>query len=234
MDTLYLGDVMRLGKSFCYCKVLFIFFVALCAEMPMAQAGWLDFLNPRVSHKDNPLKTLRAPFADEDAVIDELDPSGNTELAVPLDRRHRPNGEITKWVQEIVPAMLTYNASRYEREYVNKITSFSKVGAEEYVAFLQNKSIVKTLKTGRYNVSGIIGDYPVIINEGAVDGRYRWLYQIQVMVTYFENSLKGYSHEKGGDAITQNFILTMQIGRAKGAGNEHGLVIETWGIKNAE
>lgn len=225
---------MRLEKNFCYCKFLLIFFVALCVGMPVARAGWLDFLSPQKIHKYNPLETLRAPFADENAVLDELDPSGNTELAVPLEKRHRPNSEITKWVREVVPMLLTYSAGDYEHEYVKKIANFSKVGAEEYVSFLQNKSIVKTLKTGRYNVSGIIKGYPVIINEDAVDGRYRWLYQVHVMVTYFDNSLKGYSYEKGGDAITQDFILTMQIGRVKGAGNKHGLDIETWDIKKAK
>lgn len=197
-----------------------------------AQAGLLDFLNFGAKSRNDPAVTLKAPFANEDAVLGELDPTGNAELAISLEQRHRPNNEITKWVQEIVPLLLTYNGQEYEQEYADRIVNFSKIGAQEYVDFLRNKNIVKTLKTGRYNVSGIIADYPVVINEGAVDGRYRWLYQVSVMVTYFDSALKGYSAGGGEDSITQEFVLTAQLGRVRGANNAHGLLIETWGVKD--
>jgi hypothetical protein len=130
--------------------------------------------------------------------------------------------------------MLSYDADSYEQEYARKIKNFSKVGAEEYIAFLQKRSIVKTLKTGQYNVSGIVEDYPIIINEGAVDGRYHWLYQVSVLVTYFDADLKRYSKKKNQEVITQRFILTLQLGRVRGADNDHGLLIETWDVKKAD
>ncbi len=216
-------------------NMLFLVPVALLITgVPMAQAGWFDFLNPRKDVAAHPAVTLMAPFADEDAVIMELDPTGNTELAVPLEQRHRPNTEIARWVQMIVPTVLSYNSENYEQEYSEKIKSFSKVGAKEYVAFLQNKNIVKTLKTGRYKVSGIVQGYPIVINEGAVNGRYRWLFQVNILVTYLDNRMTKYSRAKEGDAITQEFILTLQLGRVRGVDNDHGLLIETWNVKDAE
>ena len=218
-------------------RYVFCFMVGLIllAGVPVARAGWLDFLDPRVKEEGpDPKRTLMAPFADQDAVLDELDPTGNKELAQPLDQRHRPNTVIAQWVQMIVPALVTYNSGDYEQEYAEKIKSFSKVGAEEYVAFLQSKSIIKTLKTGRYNVSGIVQDYPIVINEGPVDGRYRWLMQVNVLVTYLDGNMTRYSRAQEGDTITQEFVLTMQLGRVRGADNEHGLLIETWNVKDAE
>ena len=217
----------------------YVFFLVLglvfIAGMPVAQAGWLDFLNPRAKPKTpSPTITLVAPFADQDAVKDELDPTGNAGLATPLDQRHRPNMEVSKWVQKIVPLLLTYQSGSYELEYADKVKNFSKVGAEEYVAFLHGKNIVETLKTGRYNVSGIVQNYPVIVNEGPVDGRYRWLFQVDVLVTYLDNSMTRYSNSKEDDIITQEFVLTTQFGRVRGVDNEHGLLIETWNIKEAE
>ena len=215
-------------------KVLYTLFLMLgiISFTPEANAGWLDFLFPQTETGPDPSETLRAPFADEDAVIEDLDHKGNPEKAIPLHLRHRPNTVITKWVQNTIPFMLTYKAATYEKEYGQKVTNLNKVGAEEYVKFLQGKNILKTLKTGRYNVTGIIQDYPVIVNEGAVDGHYRWLYKVNVLITYFDSNLKQYTREKEGDTITQEFEITMQIGRAKGVDNEHGILIETWDVKS--
>jgi len=218
-----------------YLSFLVLVFFLVCGSAEAQAAGWFDFLNPKVKQEGpDPAKTLIAPFADQDAVVDELDPTGNRDLAVPLNQRHRPNTEISKWVLEIVPTVLTYNSNGYEKEYAQNVKNFSKVGTKEYVEFLQKKNIVKTLKTRRYNVASIVEGYPVVINEGAVDGRYRWLYQVDVMVTYFDNSMKRYSLDKEDKSVTQKFVLTMQLGRVRGVDNEHGLLIETWNVKGTE
>lgn len=222
------------SKRYVFFFVLGLF---LITGVPMAQAGWFDFLDFRKSNKDKvlePSRTLVAPFADQDAVIEVLDPTGNAELAVPIDQRHRPNVEISRWVQQIVPTVLTYSSDSYEEEYAEKIKNFSKVGAQEFVKFLQKRNIVKTLRTGRYNVSGIVQGYPIIINEGPVDGRYRWLLQVEVLVTYIDNRVRKISRAKEGDMISQEFVLTMQLGRVRGVDNMHGVLIETWDVKSAE
>ncbi|MFP4097867.1 MAG: DotI/IcmL family type IV secretion protein [Alphaproteobacteria bacterium] len=224
---------MQVMRSFCFYRILFVVGIFLFAGMPVAHASWLDFFFPPSEKKEpHPSITLKAPFANDDVVFDELDPTGNAELAVPLEERHRPNPEITRWVKEVIPSMLSYSAAGYEEDYVRKIRNFSKVGAEEYVSFLQSYNVVRTLKTGRYDVAGIINDYPIIVNEGAVDGRYRWLYQLRVMLSYFDNNIDVLA---GGEReiINQEFTLTVQFGRVKGAENEHGLLIETWDAQKA-
>lgn len=213
-----------------------VLMLTLFAGIHVAQADWLEFfsfLAPRVEKniEPNPALTLMAPFADQDAVLDIVDPTGNKELAVPLEERHRPNTEISRWVQINVPSLMAFHADKYRHEYEEKIKFFSKVGAEEYVSFLRNNNIIKTLQTGRYDVAAIVDGYPVIINEGAVDGRYRWLYQVNVMLTFMDKKMTRYSRSKKGDTITKNFVLTTQLGRVRGADNEHGVLIETWGVK---
>ncbi len=214
-------------------KVLFALFLILgvVSFSPVSNAGWFDFLFPQTEVGPDPSETLVAPFADEDAVIEDLDSQGNPEKAIPLHLRHRPNSVITQWIRNTVPVLLTYKSDVYKKEYAQKVGSFTKVGAEEYVRFMQKNNILKTLQTGRYNVTGIIQDYPVIVNEGAVDGRYRWLYTVDVLITYFDSKLKNYTRDNESDAITQEYTITMQVGRNKGVGNEHGILIETWDVK---
>ncbi len=225
---------MKNKKSYVFLLVLGAFLVA---SVPMAQAGWFDFLNPKSKPANtdrilSPAETLIAPFANPDAVLTELDPTKNAELAVPLEQRHRPNTEIARWTQQVVPTVLTFSSDNYEEEYKEKIKYFSEVGKKEFVKFLQDKNVIKTLRTGRYNVSGIVQGYPVIINEGAVDGRYRWLIQVEVLVTYIDNRVTKISRAKEGDMISQEYVLTMQFGRVRGVDNAHGLLIETWNVKS--
>ncbi len=214
-------------------KVLFSLFLILgvVSFAPVSNAGWFDFLFPQTELGPDPSETLVAPFADEDAVIEDLDSQGNPEKAIPLNLRHRPNNVITQWIRNTVPVLLTYKSNAYQKEYAQKAANFTKVGSDEYIRFMQEKNILRTLKTGRYNVTGIIQDYPVIVNEGAVDGRYRWLYTVDVLITYFDSNLKNYTRDNEDDAITQEYTVTMQVGRNKGVSNEHGILIETWDVK---
>ncbi len=199
---------------------------------PSAKANeFFDFFFPSAPKGPNPAVTLKAPFANEDAVIEEMDASGNASNQTPLHLRHRTNDIITMWVQTLIPDMISYKAQDYNRQYVDKSKGFDKAGLAEYVKFLNERNFVKTLKTGRYDIAGFIKDYPVLLNEGAVDGSYRWLYQVNIMVTYIESGVKNYAEIKDGEAVSQEFVLTFQIGRSREAANEHGLLIESWSVK---
>ena len=206
-----------------------VIFSFAMSSVPAQAEGWLDFLFPPKDSGPLPAETLRAPFADEDAVIVDLEASEHRANATPLHMRHRTNKVITQWVQGIIPAMLSYKSASYENEYREKITNFSKVGSEEYGAFLHSSNFLTTLKTGRYDIAGFVQDYPVIVNEGVTDGRYKWLYETNVMVTFFDSNVKGYQKDESQDnTITKEYTITLQLGRFRAADNEHGLLIETW------
>lgn len=212
-----------------YCLIMLLAVVAGLLYVPSAEAGWFrDFLFPVSSNQPNPAETLKAPFANNDAVIEELDTTGRAENRTPLHLRHRTNDIITRWVQHNIPNMLSYEAVRYNEQYNEKVKNFSKVGAEEYVKFLQSSNFLTTLKTGSYDIVGFIKDYPVILNERAIDNRYRWLYQLNVMVTYIASGVSNYSNVKDSEYISKEYVVNLQLGRDRNVDNEHGVLIETW------
>lgn len=215
-------------------KVLFLIFCvcALILRVSPVYAGWLDFLFPEIQQGPSPAQTLKAPFADEDAVIEDMDMSGHAANITPLHLRHRTNTIITRWVQQNIPNMLSYKADTYKGVYADNAKAFNKVGLGEYLAFLQDKNFLTTLDTGRYDIAGFIKDYPVLLNEGAVDGSYRWLYQTNVMVTYIEAGVTDYNELDSSSAITQEFVVNLQLGRHKNVENDHGILIETWSVRS--
>lgn len=203
--------------------VLALVLCLLTMPVVSAHAGLLDFFFPKTKHEPDPAKTLRAPFANEDAVIDDFNAKG--ESVTPMHLRHRPGDVIIQWAQTMIPVLLTYEASDYNNEYHEKIQQLSKIGAKEYTAFLHQENFITTLKTGRYKITGFITDYPIVLSEGALDGYYRWAIQTNIMVTFMDADPRN----KNAEQITKEYTLTFQVGRSDQAvSNEHGVVIETW------
>lgn len=209
---------------------LFVCFFMLIA-VPQVQAGLLDFLFPTPEEEGpNPAETLRAPFADDDAVIEDFEDIENPENSLPLPQKHRTNNVMAQWLQIALPDLVSYKAQGYERQYAEKVKSFSKSGAEAYVKFLHDQNYITTLKTGRYDISGFVKGYPIVVNEGVVDGRYQWAFQTDIMVTFLEQGMNEYNKESG-DFITQEYVVTFHVGRVKGVKNDHGVLIETWNVQ---
>lgn len=210
---------------------LFVLSVVTVLAAPKPAHAFFDFLFPAPSTEPDPSETLRAPFASEDDVIFDMDSGGNELAITPLDERHRTNRVITNWLQEFLPTLLTFSSENYQRSIREALINFTAVGGEEYRTFLEQTNIIKTLQTGRYSVTGVINDFPVVMNEGAIDGRYRWLYQTGVMITFYDQNIETARPNSEREAITLEYTLTFQVGRYRESPNEHGLYIESWGFK---
>jgi len=218
---------MRLRVSF---LIMFFMFATVAPQSAQAFSIW-EFLFPTLKKEGaKPEQTLRAPFANEDAVIEDLDSDGNASEFIDLNTRHRTNLVMTRWIEQVVPKFVTYEGETYRDEFQKNITQFNAIGAKEYLTFLQDQNIIKTLQTGRYQVAGFVSNYPVIINEGPVSGHYRWLYQMDIMLTFLDGGADVYKNNNANDSISREYTLNMQIGRAEGADNEHGVLVETWSV----
>ena len=227
------------NKSFSF-VICFAVFTICMAPQP-AHANWWEFFFPSLKEDEgpDPSETLQAPFADPDAVVLAPAENGVIKKETPIHIRHRPSADIADWVQQIVPDLMSYSASDYKGQYAVKSQLLDETAQQEYVKFLKNKNYLKTLKTGKYDIRAFVAEIPLLMNEGAVEGRYRWLYKAKVMVTYIEAGLTDYPDED--DVITQTMYVTVQVGRIEGLEgktnedgevlNEHGVLIESFNAK---
>lgn len=211
-----------------YFRVLAIAIVLCVAQPAPSQAGLLDLLFPTTKRDGpDPAKTLRAPFANDDVVIDavDIDAAGS-----PLHTRHRTNQVMTFWVRDAVSSLLSYGASDYNAQFRDKSDYLSGDARLEYIAFMRDEGYVNALQTGRFNITGVLQAEPILVNEGAVDNRYRWLYQGDVLVTFLPREAEGYDSVSANDTVSKTYTLTFQVGRSTEAQNEHGIFIETWAV----
>jgi len=217
-------------RTFILFSVLSAIFSFSHVSTAYAENSWWEFFFPHLRNQGpNPAETLKAPFADQDTILDgtsiEERMAGN---ASPLHVRHRLNADIAKWVEAELSNLMSYDSKTYKADYEKKAKSFDKKGLQEYVNFLQDNKIVSSLKSGSYNVRSIVSDIPVLLNQGAIADRYRWLYRAKVMVSFIPLGMGTYSKGKIGKVINKEVIIDLHIGRVESAKNEHGILIEGW------
>lgn len=188
-----------------------------------AQAGILEFFFGKMKDEGpDPMQTGVAPFAYDPSKPAEI-LEGLPESAVPSHLPHRSPAHLAEWITTVSSEILTFEKSDYREEIKLRKNYFDSSGLREYVAFLQERNIIKILEDGTFHVRSFVEEQPLLLNEGVVDGRYRWLYEVPVMVSYMNKGMKTY---KKADAVNQRIILKIQIGRSADASGVDGLKIE--------
>lgn len=203
---------------------------SLLVYAPVAQAGLMEFFFPSLKEvQPDPSETLQAPFADETLQAErDIEKGHLPENAIDLDKPHRDNASIRDWVVTAVSEAMMFESADSQADLAAHKASFDASGWKEYNAFLEEKGITKVLQTKRFQVRSFVEDVPLILNEGAVGGSYRWLFEVPVMVSYLERDLQSY---KNVEPVNQHMVVTVQVGRKKDAGNAEGILIEHWAGK---
>ena len=76
-------------------------------------------------------------------------------------------------------------------------------------------------------LNSYVKERPLLLNEGSVSERYRWLYELEIMMTYLPQATYNYEEAK---PINRDVKLRVQVGRIEGTPDEEGLVIESMNI----
>lgn len=219
-------------KIICISALLFIANVLLSstvmAKKPFLE-GMFPFLYDRGDDEVIRGNMMKAPFAHSDVKIDESI-KGLPQNAIPLDQPHRSDHHITSWVITSVSQALTFHDVDYQKELDRSVEKFfTTEAAEQYKSFLSDAKITEVLSGKRYRINSFTQGKPILINEGALKNRYRWLYEVPVMVSYMDRIDFDYREK---NAINQKYTLQIQIGRSKeGGGDGEGIAIESWAKK---
>lgn len=216
-----------------------IFSLAVTAAPP-AQAGWLEFFFPSLRKKEyDPTYTMQAPFAMDDETRNKMQAEQQSPGAVrpaqpkhimpenntPLNQPHRDNKEISAWLTNVLSDAMTFDKPDYNALIKIDEQYFTEGGKAQYKQFLASTSMMKILDSGKYDVRSFVQGEPLLLNEGAVNGSYRWLYEVPMMMSYVERGAKSY---KNLEPVNQQVILTVQVGRVSGVMEGTAILIERW------
>jgi hypothetical protein len=188
--------------------------------------GWLTFLFPTLARAEkDPSDTLEAPFADSARSVGPARP-GLPENKIALNLPHRNVDQVADWVVMAVSESLTYAVADTEKTYNQNLRHFDDASRAQYIEFMGTSGILSVLHSKKYYLRSFAQEKPLLLNEGVVDGRYRWLFEVPLMISYMDRTAKGYK-----DAplpLNQKATITVQVGRTNNEMPGKDLVIERW------
>ena len=192
-----------------------------------AMFGWMD---PPDTTPD-PAQTLEAPFAYKGGAAENTDVQIERSSAnpVPLKHAHTNEAEIGKWLMMAISETMSFQVGKDENILEKNSKFFAPSGQQQLEAFLKANNIQKVMESGRYNIRSFVRENPLLLNSGTADNRFRWLYEVPVMVSYMD--AKNFDY-KEHDPVNQHMVLTIQVGRVVEADNEFDVLIETWSGKS--
>ena len=139
----------------------------------------------------------------------------------PLDEASIPEAELNTWMIQSVMETLSFGYHDYQRRLQDSTKYFTKPGWTSFASMLQEMRLIEEIEKKQLVVSGEPLGAPVLVQEGIVNGRYRWVIDIN-----FRVSLQGKSV---GTARPLRLRLTIE--RVPILENVKGIAIERWSVR---
>ena len=203
---------------------------ALFANAPAAHAGIFEFLFPSLKEEEyDPTKEMVAEFAAGKGAEDKEQLEQLPVDAIPLVNPHMLNPEVGEWVMNVAVEAMNFDAATTVEGLDANTGLFDATAKQQYLTFLSENNIQRAMTDGRFNIRSYANNTPLLLNEGVVNERYRWLYRVPVVVTYMDKDMTTYKQKQA--ALIQQATLNVQIGRVISPDHADGLQVEQWSGK---
>ena len=155
-------------------------------------------------------------------VVDEMAPKMST-----LEEPHRSNAQVGIWLSLAISNIINFQPDSYD-QHVRDIAKIADDRARtEFHSFIVNSNTLDTLTKNNYQLRGNTEGDALLLNKGAIDGRYRWLFEVPVLITFLPADAKSY---KDTEHLSQHVLVTAQVGRTPYGVNEDELIVESFSI----
>lgn len=181
----------------------------------------------------DPTGTLVAPFADTTAK-----PAGPGERNImrlstttaPLDQPHRSSGDLGDWLSQAMSETLSFNASNYTDNMKLLAKGMSPEALTQYNQWVTSSGILAKLQSDNSQLNGSVEEKPFLVNEGPVEGRYRWLFEVPVLISFLPKGTTAL--DKQPSSSDRKLIMTIQIGRVAESQLPDHVMIESWSVQD--
>ena len=155
-------------------------------------------------------------------VADESTPEKST-----LENPHRSNAQVGEWLALAVSDIINFQPDTYD-QHVRDITKIADERARtEFHSFITNSNTLDTLTKNNYQLRANTEGDALLLNKGVIDGSYRWLFEVPVLITFLPADAKSY---KDTEHLSQHVLVTAQVGRAPYGFNADELVVESFAV----
>lgn len=143
------------------------------------------------------------------------DTEGRIREIVALDRPVESLPVISAWVANAVSQSLTFSFANYRQEFAAARQHFTPEGWAEFERALLDSGLLRIVRENMYVATAVPTSAPVLSQQGLMNGRYAWRFQIPMVVSY----------ESAAQRMGQNLMVTVTVVRVPETDNPRGLGI---------
>jgi intracellular multiplication protein IcmL len=103
---------------------------------------------------------------------------------VALDEPNLNDAALVSWVARASSDVMTFGFHDYQKRMQDNSIYFTRRGWQSFTEALQKSRIVETVEKNQQIVTAAPQKAPVIIQQGMVNGIYRWIVELPLIVTY--------------------------------------------------
>ncbi|MCB1563422.1 MAG: type IVB secretion system apparatus protein IcmL/DotI [Alphaproteobacteria bacterium] len=137
---------------------------------------------------------------------------------VPLSEPNLSTPALMSWVAQACTEVMTFGFNDYRRRLQEASRNFTRRGWESFTLALQRSRIIDMVEANQQVVSAAPQGAPILESEGMVAGRYQWVVQIPMTLTY----------QSGDRQKSDSLLITVVIVRVPRLESPNGIGIEQW------
>ncbi len=103
---------------------------------------------------------------------------------VPVDQPYLHIADLLQWVSKAMPQIFEFDFINYNQELQTDTVYFTNNGWAKFLALTSAYMSHDDVMKNKVFVQAIPSGAPVVLNQGAVDGKYAWWVQMPLVVRY--------------------------------------------------
>lgn len=140
---------------------------------------------------------------------------------IPMVALNEPNlstPALMSWVAQASTEVMTFGFNDYRRRLQEASRNFTRRGWESFTQALQRSRIIEMVEANQQVITSAPQGAPILESEGVVAGRYQWVIQLPLILTY----------QSGSRTKSDNLLVTVVVVRVPRLESPHGVGIEQW------
>jgi intracellular multiplication protein IcmL len=103
---------------------------------------------------------------------------------VPLNEPNLNDAAVVSWAARSASDVMTFGFHDYQRRLQESSAYFTRRGWQSFTEALEQSRIMEGVQKAQQVVTAAPKSAPVIVQQGLVDGVYRWIVELSLIVTY--------------------------------------------------
>ncbi len=188
----------------------------------------LSGLGPLLRHYTPDEDKMNAEAAVKAGEFVKISGSEQAPGSASLEEPHRGNEQVGEWLEQSVAQMMNFAPASYD-EHVRALSAYADERARaDFHGFIVNSNILDTMNKSNFQLRGSTEGAALLLNRGAVDGHYRWLFEVPMLITFLPADAKSY---KDTEHLSQHLLVTAQVGRIAYGVNADELMVESFAAR---